>query len=164
MFQKKEMMFSKYLVANPSGATRIELPAFNDTGDYTVRIVGYYDGKVCEIQKDIVIKEDFPLSLQMPQTVYPGDKISASISVQNNTNAISLADVRLNFSGITTPLSLTGSAILNISTAENSELSFRIPETWRGDIPYVLTIEKGNEILSSLTGSIFVDEIPTIGL
>ena len=55
MFQKKEMIFSKYLVANPSGATRIELPAFNDTGDYTVRIVGYYDGKVCEIQKDIVI-------------------------------------------------------------------------------------------------------------
>ncbi len=58
----------------------------------------------------------------------------------------------------------TGSLILNIGNWENLSISPRFPSDWNGEISYKASLSQENDILQTITGSLHIEKVPTMGL
>lgn len=72
--------------------------------------------------------------------------------------------MKLEFLHPENPQIYTGSMILNLGKWENFSISPRFSPDWNGEIPYKISLSQEKDILQTLTGSLHIEEIPTMGL
>lgn len=72
----------------------------------------------------------YDLSVHIPSSVFSGDKPTAHIEARNNSNTIIGTEALLSFSGAS-PITLSGSMILNIEKTESLDIPFKVPDDWR---------------------------------
>lgn len=64
------------------------------------------------------------------------------MNVKNNLPSISAADVLVEFGQSRSLLAQTGSVILNVGNVESANFEVKIPDFWRGNIDYKISIIK----------------------
>lgn len=169
--EKNKDIYEKNLYFNPSVPLSeknefvFSLPLLNWNKSYTL-VVDYISatGEQKIFTKIIAPKRDFAIWAHLPESVFPGDKVEIVISANNFTNTISSVDWGIEFFHENTPMSFSGAMNLNINQTEKQSENIRISDDWRGEIPFSLFLKKWKDIVATQTGSIFVDEIPSMGL
>lgn len=164
-YYEKNIYFNPSATLNAKNELLFQIPELRAEQKYSI-VVEYIaiNGEKKVFQKSIVAKHNFRISSDIPNRVFPGDKADMTIFVKNFTNTISPVEWQLEFFHENTPLSIFGNMNVNVLQTETDLANMKIPENWRGKIPFTLSLKKNNAVVAVQNGEIFVDEIPSMGL
>lgn len=139
----ESIVYSERISTDKNGKISKNIPLDVNSGVYEILIFGYdILGNKTEIRKDFSVFEDISLSATIPDLVYPDDKIALQVAVQNHTSEIALAQLEINFSHPTYPLTTTGSVLLNTFSSDERNFEIKIPKEWKGSVDYILNLKK----------------------
>lgn len=155
------LFYTGSIQTDAQGRARILIPAGLPAGRHHLQIASQSrDGYFGNVLEDMTLVEDFTVLADMPKFAFAQDAFEIPVSVRNHTDAIMLADVVLEIGGehISRPI------ILNIGHTERVHIPLKILSEWRGNMPYTLTLRKGQDVLHRVDGQIWIEEIPYLGL
>lgn len=164
-FFRSNTLYSARILPDSKNIFSVDIPLTFPAWEYEMALVAFdVSNHFQQIVKPFSITEDVGISHSSPDFAFPNDKVHFDIFAKNNTNQIGYADVELSFIHAKQPLTLTGNIILNVGAVESKWFDFNIPDAWRGDIKYQIKIKKWEQVLASESDSLYIDEIPTIGM
>lgn len=113
-------------------------------------------------EKTIRVRRDYTLETHVPYIVYPGDATMITASAFNSTKKITSASVVLSLGTGATFMKKEQAIILGASESKAVDFTLTIPEGWKGDIPYTISLVEQGNVLDSVTKTVSIPNIPLL--
>jgi uncharacterized protein YfaS (alpha-2-macroglobulin family) len=160
---KNTAYFNPSVRTNSSGRANFSFLLPDNVTDYRVIAIGQTkDSKFAITEKTLQVRRDYTLEIHVPTIAYVGDSFTLTASAFNATKKITNTLIHLTIGTGSTLIDQEKSLILGVAESKSQDFVVKVPEGWKGDIPYTITLVDNGKILDSVTKTLRIPEIPLL--
>jgi uncharacterized protein YfaS (alpha-2-macroglobulin family) len=164
------MLFKNTAYYNPSvrtdknGNANINFTTPDNTTEYRVIVIWNTKSSIFAVsEKTIRVQRAYTIDTHAPQIGYAGDTTAITASIFNSTKDITSAILSFQIGTGSSIQKQERTIILGVNEAKSITLPLTISSDWNSDIPYTLTLKKGDTVLDSVTKTILIPRVPLLG-
>lgn len=162
-------LFKNTAYYNPSvrtdktGRAKINFVLPDNITDYRIIAIAHTKSSQFAIkEKTLSVRRDYTLETHTPTIAYPGDSITFTASAFNATKKVTKAQVVLTVWTGSNGYQEIDEVIMNPNENKSTNFSFTIRESWKGKLPYKITLLEWEKVLDSIQKNLDVLSLPLV--
>jgi uncharacterized protein YfaS (alpha-2-macroglobulin family) len=160
---KNTAYFNPSVRTDISGKARVSFVLPDNVTDYRVIVLGQTKASIFAVkEKTIPVRRDYTLEAHVPSIAYAGDTFTLTTTAFNATKKITNTIIRITIGSASQLIEQEKTVILGVWQPASQDFRVQVPETWKGTIPYTITLIENGKILDSVTKNITIPDLPLL--
>lgn len=160
---KNTAYYNPSIVTDSAGRAKASFVLPDNVTDYRIILIGQTQASHFWVaEKTINVRRDYTLESHIPYIAYPGDTTTITASAFNSTKKITQASIILSFGTGSSVIKKEQAVILAVNESKSVDFTFSIPDSWKWNIPYTISLVEQANVLDSLTKNLAIPDIPLL--